>query len=229
VSEKRRAFSTLLRGSPTQAAPQGAASSREATRQAAWRRIFDERGLVWAPHNLITPSAAAFVEAETRRVENGGAAPAHVSTSRAALPRATCDALIAQAESFLARGAIPAVELRPSGLPVGFGLFAADELAAGELIGEYTGLVCPLDDVEERGAYAYEAWPGSPLAIDACTAGNHTRFVNHAGDPNIDVVQCVVANTWHVLYAARRTIAAGEELFVDYGDEYWRRRRLIES
>lgn len=197
-------------------------------REATWRRIFDEHGLVWAPHNLITPGVAACVEAETLRVEESGAARQVYTSTGAALPGATRDALIAKAEAFVARGAIPTVELRPSGLPVGLGLFASQALSAGQLIGEYTGLVCLIDEVEERGAYAYEAWPGSPLAIDACTAGNHTRFINHARDPNLDVLQCVIAGSWHVLFAARRIIAAGEELFVDYGDGYWRRRRMIE-
>lgn len=197
-------------------------------REATWRRIFDEHGLVWAPHNLITPGAAACVEAETRRVQESSAAREVYTSTGTALPDATRDAAIAKAESFLARGAIPAVELRPSSLPVGLGLFASQELPAGQLIGEYTGLVCLIDEVEERGAYAYEAWPGSPLAIDGCTAGNHTRFVNHAPHPNLNVLQCVVASTWHVLFVARRTIAAGEELFFDYGDGYWRRRRMVE-
>jgi hypothetical protein len=178
-----------------------------------WRRIFRERGLVWTQHNLITPAAEALVEAETRRMERSGAA------------RKTAE----KAEAFVARGAIPSVELRPSKLPIGEGLFAVDGIAAGELIGEYTGLVLPIDDVEERGAYAYEAWPGSPLAIDACTAGNHTRFVNHASDPNLDVSQCFVAGSWRVLLTARRTIAAGDELFFDYGHTYWRRRRMLET
>lgn len=199
-----------------------------ATREASWRRIFDEHALVWAPHNLISPAAAACVDAETRRLQESGAAREAYTSRSANLPSATRDALIASAESFVARGAIPAVELRPSGLPVGLGLFASEELHAGDFIGEYTGLVCLIDDVEERGAYAYEAWPGSPLAIDACTAGNHTRFVNHSAEPNLDVLQCVVASMWHVLFVARRNIAAGEELFFDYGDAYWRRRRMIE-
>lgn len=211
----------MLRSTPPPISP-------EAMREATWRRIFDEHGLVWAPHNLITPGVVACVEAETRRVEESGPAREVYTSAGAALSRTTRDALLAKAESFLARVAIPAVELRPSGLPVGLGLFASHGLPAGQLIGEYTGLVCLIDDVEERGAYAYEAWPGSPLAIDACTAGNHTRFVNHAPEPNLEVLQCVVARTWHVLFAARRTIAAGEELFVDYGDGYWRRRRMIE-
>jgi hypothetical protein len=221
VPEDRRAFARLLRTGPPP-------PSAEAQREAMWRKLFDERGLVWAPHNLITPSAASFVETETRRVEASGAREIR-SSKGAALPSATRDALLASAEAFLARSVIPAVELRPSGLPVGFGLFASQALDAGQLIGEYTGLVCLLDDVEERGAYAYEAWPGSPVAIDACTAGNHTRFVNHAPTPNLDVLQCVVAGTWHVFYAARRAIAEGEELFVDYGDDYWRRRRMIDG
>lgn len=198
-------------------------------REATWRQIFDERGLVWAPHNLITPGVADCVEAEQRRVTASGRTREVYSSRGPALAGATADALIASAEAFVAHGAIPAVELRPSGLPVGLGLFASQPLAAGQLIGEYTGLVCLIEDVEERGAYAYEAWPGSPLAIDACTAGNHTRFVNHAPDPNLDVLQCVIAGSWRVLFMAKRAIPAGAELFFDYGDGYWRRRRMLEG
>lgn len=213
-------FASLLRTQPPPA-------SADALREATWRRIFDERGLVWAPHALVPPSVAAVVAAERRRVEESGPAREVFTSNGAVLRGAACDALITKAESFIAGGSIPAVEVQPSNLPVGLGLFASEAMNAGELLGEYTGLICSIDDVEEGGAYAYEAWPGSPLAIDACTAGNHTRFVNHAKDPNLDVLQCVVASSWRVLFATRRTIAAGEELFFDYGHAYWRRRRMI--
>jgi SET domain-containing protein len=34
----------------------------------------------------------------------------------------------------------------------------------------------------------------------------------------------VVARAWHVLYVTIRAIDEGEELLVDYGREYWRKR-----
>lgn len=207
-----RDFASLLRAEPP------------SSPDARWRKLFDEHGLVWTAHNLITPAAAPYVDAEARRLEALDVAPPPVTNGKAAS--------LADAASFVAAPRVPDVEVRPSSLPgpaVGLGLFASHALAAGDVIGEYTGLVCLVDDVEERGAYAYQAWPGAPVAVDACTAGCHTRFVNHADDPNLDIVQCVVALAWHVLYVARRDIAAGEELFVHYGDTYWRRRRMVHT
>jgi hypothetical protein len=67
----------------------------------------------------------ALADAEAQRLKESGAAREIHTSAGTTLSGATRDALIANAESFVARRAIPAVELRPSGLPaVGLGLFA---------------------------------------------------------------------------------------------------------
>ncbi len=186
-----------------------------------WERLFAERELVWTPRVLVTPAAAGAVEEELARIDAGKAHGRRASDP--SLLSTEGDELLADARDALLRGALPAVDLRPSA--VGFGLFAFEPLPARQLIGTYAGLLTPIHDVAEQGAYAHEAWPDAPVAIDAAVAGNHTRFLNHGAKPNIATVQCIIARSWHVLYVTSRAIAADEELLVDYGKEYWRRRK----
>ncbi len=71
----------------------------------------------------------------------------------------------------------------------------------------------------EAASASASAQPGramaaaSPVAmVDATHFGNVARMVNHSCDPNLEVFhqQC------HIVFRAKRPIAAGEELTVDY-------------
>lgn len=66
---------------------------------------------------------------------------------------------------------------------VGYGVFACAELAAGQMIGEYTGLARRKKDSDCSNAYIFNYTVDS--VIDASKRGNSMRFVNHSSrNPN---------------------------------------------
>lgn len=86
----------------------------------------------------------------------------------------------------------------------GRGLFAASDLAEGEMIGIYEG-----PTVKEDGMYVLwvEDTPGGEwTGYDGC---NELRFMNHADRPNaeMDGLNCY----------ALEDIPAGREITIDYG------------
>ncbi len=112
----------------------------------------------------------------------------------------------------------PKVVIAPS--PVhGLGVFATEPIAVGELIEECPCL--PLEQGFERlssviNHYLYE-WPfdGDGRAV---VWGSASIF-NHSTRPNA---------SWQTLdgppryvFRANREIEAGEEIFIDYGKDYW--------
>jgi len=114
-------------------------------------------------------------------------------------------------------------EVRNSSVPgIGKGLFTKQTLYKGDTIGYYTGTIITDDDAE------------SPKYIDSkyllyickdwwiCGEGkksNYTRFINHSKKPNARLVTSVRWKT--ARFEALRTIAAGSEIFFDYGKDYW--------
>jgi hypothetical protein len=208
------AFSRLLKRTPPSSSPD---EQRGRQRAAMWQELFERRGLVWTQRVLVTPATTELLLAEAERLE----------AADARTPRASHDALLAtipHAATFIASGCVPPLDLQPSASAAGLGVFASAQLPALLLIGNYSGQLRRVEDVAEQGAYAHEAWPDAPVAVDAAVHGNQTRFVNHGAEPNIGVIQCVVGRQWHVFYATLRPIELGEELLVDYGREYWRKR-----
>lgn len=97
------------------------------------------------------------------------------------------------------------IEARPS--PVhGTGVFATEAIGAGELIGRYEG-----EPTEQDGTHVLwvESDDGGWEGIEGTGV---LRFLNHSRTPNVEF-------DGPDLYA-RRDIAAGEELFFDYGEEW---------
>ena len=71
----------------------------------------------------------------------------------------------------------------------GDGLFAAKDIAPREVIIEYTGVVCCLDDDKGQGFpnSEYLIQLEGKYYIQAETYGNISRFINHSCDPNAKV------------------------------------------
>ncbi len=69
-----------------------------------------------------------------------------------------------------------------------------------------------------------EPWFSSHYLLWICTdcliAGeNYTRYINHSDTPN---VQFVVSTRWKkARVEVLESVAPGEELFLDYGEEFW--------
>jgi len=129
---------------------------------------------------------------------------------------------------------------------VGYGVFATEDIEEGQMIGEYTGVICTTRQMTKRDGkqaadYAWD-YPKNPkivdehghcikkskeLSVDAFHEGNFTRFVNHSYYPNVMVLDVPYNNQWHVIYVAFKPIKKGEQLFVNYGKEYWSSRKCL--
>jgi hypothetical protein len=120
-----------------------------------------------------------------------------------------------------------------------FGLFAARDIAAGEPIGIYTGIVrnftLNTDYSWEYNRFAVvKGKDGEPLDlyIDALQAGNHLRFSNHAlnaDDINVEQRYIPVDGVWYVLYVTMVDIHIHDQLWVSYGEDYWTARKKKEG
>ena len=112
---------------------------------------------------------------------------------------------------------------------LGHGVFAKQALAAGEFIGVYTGVVrCRRAFYQTATDYSFTYPQILPsfywLAIDAEDSGNETRYINHSDQPNCEAVRALWDNIFYIIVRTHQPIARGEQLFFNYGPEYWRKR-----
>ena len=118
---------------------------------------------------------------------------------------------------------------------VGYGVFAAEDLPAGTLIGEYTGVVMPKKMVKNRTwSWKYpikgrfiESFP-TDVSLDGGIHGNELRFINHSDDRNTSPVFVHDGRTWVNCYYARKPIPKDHELLVNYGKRYWKTRTKVD-
>lgn len=128
---------------------------------------------------------------------------------------------------------------------VGYGVFATENIAKGQFIGEYTGHVHQIKTksiaiagnandtnlmrevrVKNVALFTYAFHYLDMLSVDAKVAGNFTRFVNHSYNPNLDIEIIMHKNTRHVVFIANQPIKKGQQLFIDYGIGYWMGRGI---
>lgn len=128
-----------------------------------------------------------------------------------------------------------------------YGCFAHSALKAGDLIGVYAGEIWELQELnhilEEKYnnihpslcpeqlqsyrwhlPYEHANNPAKKYVIDAFSCRNCTAFINHSDLPNCVGIYASDGKYWYVLYIASKNIAAGEQLFADYGKDYWENR-----
>ena len=110
-----------------------------------------------------------------------------------------------------------ALVVRPSPL-VGRGLFSPLPIPARVKIGEFEGDVIGLREARRRakGRSVIAIVELDRHALDATHMTRGFRFINHSCDPNT-FFRCTPTRA--EIYA-RRAIAAGEELTVDYGESH---------
>ena len=112
------------------------------------------------------------------------------------------------------------LQARRSGVH-GKGVFATVDLAQGETLIEYAGEVISWDEALRRHPHD-PAQPNHTFffhiddghVIDGGVGGNSSRWINHSCDPNCEAEERADKR---VFIRALRDIAAGEELFFDYG------------
>lgn len=101
----------------------------------------------------------------------------------------------------------------------GRGCFAATAIARRRRVGELAGERIARREAQrrtERRRRIRICDIDDRTSIDASRGGDATAFINHSCDPNL-FMRTVHG---HVLFFARRDIAPGDELTLDYGDSY---------
>lgn len=109
---------------------------------------------------------------------------------------------------------------------VGYGIFAAEDIAEGRLIGEYAGvLTADWQPTKEGGAfnpYLLKYPFDTAYAIDAQRWGNELRFTNHSSKgPNVRRIYVLLAGLLHVAFIASSPIPKDAQVLLDYGAGYW--------
>ena len=114
------------------------------------------------------------------------------------------------------------IQTRRSGVH-GKGVFALHDLAEGETLIEYVGEVIdwpealrrhPHDPAQPNHTFYFHV--DESRVIDANVGGNSSRWINHSCQPNCQA-EISDEGSSRVFIKALRNIAAGEELFYDYG------------
>jgi hypothetical protein len=118
---------------------------------------------------------------------------------------------------------------------LGYGVFANCNIPKLAYVGEYTGELkwrprwWQIHRLNRRNAYCFHYPIGegrsSPFVIDAEEKGNHTRFINHSDEPNLEPVSVFQGGVFHIIFLASRPIQKGTQLCYDYGADYWTKRR----
>ena len=114
-------------------------------------------------------------------------------------------------------------EIRTSTIKgAGMGLFAKHAIGEEDTIGYYTGEVITEKEFHdpERPFSAYVMWVTKDhILVGEGPKANYTRYINHDDEPNAFLV---VSSRWKTArFQALRDIELGEEIFFDYGDDYW--------
>jgi hypothetical protein len=132
-------------------------------------------------------------------------------------------------EKEIAEGFSPLVTIRWVDSTIGYGLFAEQKFAPGDLIGEYTGILKyqkPFSVNPSDYKYYYSIVEGkrSRYYIDAQDQGNHCRFINHSFQGNLRPITIFSGGVMHIILIAKTAISTGDQLTYDYGEEYWKKR-----
>lgn len=114
-------------------------------------------------------------------------------------------------------------EIRTSTIEgAGMGLFAKCALREEDTIGYYTGEVITEKEFHhaDRPFSAYVLWVCSNhIIIGEGPKAGYTRFINHSDKPNAFLV---VSSRWKsARFETLRDIEPGEEIFFNYGEDYW--------
>jgi uncharacterized protein len=98
----------------------------------------------------------------------------------------------------------------------GLGLFAEEPIEAGKKIIEYVGPILTNEESNKKGG-KYLMRLSSRLVIDGSPRTNTARFINHACKPNAEAL----ISGKRVWIWSKRAIRAGEQITLDYGEEYF--------
>ena len=103
----------------------------------------------------------------------------------------------------------------------GRGLFADANIGKGTFIAEYTGTKVSSKAADEmQSRYLFEI--DDEWTIDAEHGGSVARYINHSCEPNTEAeIEEGDDSEYHINIYAVKDIPAGEEITIDYGEEYY--------
>lgn len=142
------------------------------------------------------------------------------------------------------KGATAPVYIKRVNRRVGRGLFAADAIRAGDVIGAYAGVVKSRGESRDSDyAWTLSTLVGKPgtnpkepwgrawwIATVDGSNGNYLRFVNHSPPKqNVELNYFFHQGMWHAMYRATRDIQKGSQLLTDYGPSYFMARQGVET
>jgi SET domain-containing protein len=104
----------------------------------------------------------------------------------------------------------------------GRGLFATREFRKGEFIIEYFGTLLNAEEADRKYMDRYLFEVTANKFIDGKGTANVARYINHSCKPNVEA-----RGLKRLFIRATRKIRPGDEIFLDYGQEYI--ERFIES
>jgi len=98
----------------------------------------------------------------------------------------------------------------------GLGLYTEVPIKRGAFVIEYTGHLISTSVADTlKTKYLFEI--DEKVTVSGSHRGNIARYINHSCEPNCEAE---IDGTRIMIYA-KKNIRAGEELFCDYGDEYF--------
>ena len=142
-----------------------------------------------------------------------------MSKNQLSAPSAPLSQVPAKAEKTAKAGDARRIQVRRSGVH-GKGVYALKDLAEGETLIEYGGEVIswkealrrhPHDPLDPNHTFYFHI--DDKHVIDGKQGGNSSRWINHSCQPNCEADE----DGGRVFIKALHNIAAGQELFYDYG------------
>jgi len=143
---------------------------------------------------------------------------AHLSSWRGRTPRWVSSAQVAKEQS--ADDVEIGLGLRVAHGPRGRGVFATRRFAKGEVIE-----TCPTVEVADGDAtgrlndYVFASGSDGEVVLVL----GHGMLYNHSPNPNVEYVEGEPST---IVFRALRKVRPGDELTIDYGEEWWATRGL---
>lgn len=107
-------------------------------------------------------------------------------------------------------------EVRRGRPGTGLGLYATGAFSKGDFIVEYTGVKIPTPKADAlKTRYLFEI--DADWTIDGSSRDNIARYINHSCLPNAEAY----IEKDRIRIQASENIVPGEEITIDYGDEYF--------